>query len=47
MAKLIQAAILFDDRLSVQPIEVAVEDGIVTLTGAVQSYRPKLAPQEP
>jgi hypothetical protein len=36
-----------DDRFSVQRIELPLEDGIVTLTSAVQSYRPKLAPQEP
>ena len=43
LAELIQAAILLDDRLSAQPIEVSVEDGNVTLTGTVQSFRRKLA----
>jgi len=39
-------AILKDDRLSAQPISVSVTDGVVVLTGTVQSHRHKLAAQE-
>jgi len=35
-----------DQRLSSQPIDAAVKDGIVTLTGTVQTHRRKLAAYE-
>lgn len=41
----IRQALLLDDRLSEQPISVAVENGTVTLTGTVQSHNRKLAAQ--
>jgi osmotically-inducible protein OsmY len=43
---LVKQAILKDERLSVQPIEVSVDGGIVTLTGSVQTYRRKLVAHE-
>ena len=46
LGKLIKQAILRDERLSFQPIEVSINKGIVTLTGSVQTYRRKLAAQE-
>jgi len=46
LGKLIKQAILRDERLSFQTIEVSVDDRIVTLTGSVQTYRRKLAAQE-
>ena len=41
----IKQAIMLDGRLSEQPIEVAVQNGTVTLTGTVQSHNRKLAAQ--
>jgi osmotically-inducible protein OsmY len=41
----IRHAFLLDDRLSEQPIEVTVQNGIATLTGTVQSHNRKLAAQ--
>jgi osmotically-inducible protein OsmY len=46
LAKRINQAIRKDDRVSAQPIEVVVSEGLVTLDGNVQSYRRKLAAQE-
>ena len=43
---LIEAAIVADDRLSSESVHLEVNDGVVTLTGAVQSYRRKLAAHE-
>lgn len=43
---LIEAAIVADDRLSSESVEIEVSDGQVTLSGMVQSYRRKLAAQE-
>jgi len=40
------AALEADERLSSQPVEVRVSNGLVTLSGRVQSYRRKLAAQE-
>ncbi|MGD2110208.1 MAG: BON domain-containing protein, partial [Phycisphaerae bacterium] len=42
----IQQAMLDDDRLSGQPIELTTRKGVVTLRGTVQSHRRKLAAQE-
>jgi osmotically-inducible protein OsmY len=39
-------AILDDERLSGQPIDLTAEGGVVTLRGVVQSYRRKLAAHE-
>jgi osmotically-inducible protein OsmY len=41
----IRQAFMLDDRLSEQPIEVAVLNGTATLTGTVQSHNRKLAAQ--
>jgi osmotically-inducible protein OsmY len=46
LGKLIKQAILRDERLSFQPIEVSVNNRIVTLAGSVQTYRRKLTAQE-
>jgi osmotically-inducible protein OsmY len=46
LGEFIAKAIMRDERLSFQPIELSVENGIVTLTGSVQTYRRKLAAQE-
>jgi len=46
LAGLIENAFTKDDRLSGQPIKVSASDGVVTLEGAVQSYRRKLAAYE-
>jgi osmotically-inducible protein OsmY len=42
----IRQAMLDDERLSGQPIDLTAEGGIVTLRGSVQSYRRKLAAHE-
>ncbi|NNM24398.1 MAG: BON domain-containing protein [Phycisphaerales bacterium] len=42
----VERALRRDERLSSQPLEIAVEDGVVHLTGSVQSYRRKLAAHE-
>jgi osmotically-inducible protein OsmY len=42
----IRQALLNDGRLAEQPIEVSADDGVVTLSGTVQSHRRKLAAQE-
>jgi osmotically-inducible protein OsmY len=42
----IRQAMRDDERLSEQPIELADDDGIVTLRGTVQSHRRKLAVHE-
>jgi len=42
----VEQALLRDARLSAQPIEIAVDGGIVFLRGSVQSYRRKLAAYE-
>jgi osmotically-inducible protein OsmY len=41
----IKQAFMLDDRLTEQPIEVAVRNGTATLTGTVQSHNRKLAAQ--
>jgi osmotically-inducible protein OsmY len=46
LAELIRTAFIHDDRLSAQPVEVLVDNGVVTLRGTVQSFRRKLAAQE-
>jgi osmotically-inducible protein OsmY len=46
LEKLIRDAFIEDERLSEHPIDVSVADGMVTLRGAVQSYRRKLAAHE-
>ncbi len=46
LAGRIRQAILEDGRLSEQPIELTVTDGIATLLGTVHSYRRKLAAHE-
>lgn len=38
--------LLNDSRLSLCPIQVTINDGVVTLIGSVQSYRRKLAAQQ-
>ncbi|NJN05657.1 MAG: BON domain-containing protein [Rhodobacteraceae bacterium] len=46
LATRIRTTFVEDDRLSAQPIEIVVKQGVVTLRGTVQSYRRKLAAQE-
>jgi osmotically-inducible protein OsmY len=46
LTTLVKQAILKNERLSLQPIEVSVDSGIVTLTGSVQTYRRKLVAYE-
>jgi osmotically-inducible protein OsmY len=46
LGKLIKQAFMRDERLSFQPIEVTIKEGIVILTGSVQTYRRKLAAHE-
>lgn len=46
LVRSINQAILRDERLSSQPIEISIDNGIVTLIGSVQSYRRKLAAYE-
>ena len=43
LAKRVRAAFTKDERLSAQPIRVAVKGGVVALTGTVQTHRRKLA----
>lgn len=42
----IQELLVQDGRLSAQPIDISVADGVATLAGTVQSYRRKLAALE-
>ncbi|MBN2316284.1 MAG: BON domain-containing protein [Sedimentisphaerales bacterium] len=46
LAKRIKHAIFRDGGLSFQPIEIAVNKGVVTLSGSVQTYRRKLVAHE-
>lgn len=46
LSGLIEDAIRKDERVYLQPIDVSVEDGIVTLTGTVRSHRRKLVAYE-
>jgi len=46
LAVLMRKALTRDDRLSGQPIELSVSDGVVTLEGSVRSHRRKLAAYE-
>ena len=46
LAALVHAALLRDERLSAQPINVSVQDRMVRLSGIVQSFRRKLVAQE-
>lgn len=46
LAKSMKQAILRDERLSFQPIDLSVDEGLVTLSGSVQTYRRKLAAHE-
>jgi len=46
LSGLIENAIRKDKRVYLQPIDVCVEDGIVTLTGTVRSHRRKLVAYE-
>jgi osmotically-inducible protein OsmY len=46
LASRVRHALRMDGRLSAQPIKVEVTEGVVTLRGAVQSYRRKLAAHE-
>jgi osmotically-inducible protein OsmY len=46
LAKLVENAIRRDERVYLQPIEVSVNDGIVTLDGTVRSHRRKLVAYE-
>lgn len=46
LSTLIKKAFFHDDRVSEQDINVAVDGGVVTLQGTVQSYRRKLAAHE-
>ena len=42
----VRKAMVYDKRLSAQPIEISVKDAIVYLTGTVQSYRRAVAAYE-
>lgn len=46
LAEHIRQAMFLDERLSEQPIDVSVEDGIVRLEGTVQNHRRELAAME-
>ena len=46
LAELIREAIKRNKRVYLQPIEVSVTDGVVTLDGAVRSYRRKISAYE-
>jgi osmotically-inducible protein OsmY len=46
LAGRIRQAFINDERVSARAIKLSVENGIVTLTGTVQSHRRKLAAQE-
>jgi osmotically-inducible protein OsmY len=46
LSDLIKDAIRKDERVYLQPIEISVEEGIVTLTGNVRSYSRKLVAYE-
>jgi osmotically-inducible protein OsmY len=46
LSGLIENAIRRDERVYLQPIDVSVDDGIVTLTGTVRSHRRKLVAYE-
>jgi osmotically-inducible protein OsmY len=46
LCKLINDAVLKDERISGQPITVSIQKGIVALSGSVQTYRRKLIAQE-
>lgn len=46
LAKLIEAALMHDERLSAHAITVDVSDALVTLAGRVQSFRRKLVAQQ-
>lgn len=46
LAERVGAAFMKDERLSAQPVHVAVQDGVIVLAGTVQTYRRKLAAHE-
>jgi osmotically-inducible protein OsmY len=46
LSDLIKDAILRDERVYLQPIDISVDEGIVTLTGTVRSHRRKLVAYE-
>jgi hypothetical protein len=46
LSGLVERAIRKDERVYLQPIDISVDDGIVTLTGTVRSHRRKLVAYE-